>query len=216
MRSHHRVCYIPARPDHKHNVGPDWLEPCTCTVVLLSLHSFPLTVQVQRSMHCLLKPWAVRRRGIPALPAWTWNLYCGRLSHHHATSLVVHPACLSCSWRPQSNPHLCLGLGWHLDVQTEHRRGPGFTFSEAEAKGGLKRFSISFVFFFLTLCSCVYVCAGFKGHNKSLFCLRYVADFHLFSDTGKMVDVQHCCGKGSQRRTHFKPFVMWERFQIYD
>lgn len=130
------------------------------------------------------------RRGIPALPAWTWNPYHRRLSHQYTPSPVVHPACLSSSWRPRSNPLLCVGLGWCPDIQTEHRRGPGFALSEAEAKGGLK-----LVVFSLPLCAPVSGCAGLKGRQKSHFCLRYVAYFHLLSDTGEMMDVQHILWK---------------------
>lgn len=110
-------------------------------------------------------PRAVRRRGISALPAWTWNLYCRRLSHHHTASPVVHPPCLSPRRRPPVEPSSLL-VPWTSKRSTEER--PGFTSSEAEAKGELK-FVVFSLCFFQALCSCVYECAGLAQEITFLF-----------------------------------------------
>lgn len=174
MRTHHKVCYKPGYPDRNHNVGPHWLEPYTCTVVLLPFHS--CTVSPSRSKdRCTVcsSSELLGTGGILALPVWTWNLYCGRLSRHNTTPAVVDPARLSSGWRPQLNPLLCLGRGWCLGIHLGHGQGPGFNLSEAEAKGGLKLFpSLSFIWPHVP----AFVCEqDVKDTRDLIFVLRYVA-----------------------------------------
>lgn len=194
MRTHRRVCYIPDRPGHSHTVpAPDWLQPFTCTVVLLPLHSCPVSPSRSKD-RCTVcsSPELLGAGGSqlflrePETSAVGASLTTTPL-HLSSILRVFHPA-----GGPGRTPLLCSGLGWCLDVQTEHRRGPGFTLSEAEAKGELKLVVFFPSLFVLALCSCVYVCVQeLKDTRNPIFCLRYVAVFHLLSDSGKMVDVQH-------------------------
>lgn len=158
MRTHHRECNIPDRPVHNYNVGPDWLEPFTCTVVLLPLHSCPVPSSRSKDRCTVCSSPELLGAGGSQLflrepETSTVGASLTTTPLHLASILrVFHPA-----GGPSRTPLLCLGLGWCLDVQTEHRRGPGFTLPEAEAEGGLELavFSLSFCF---RPCVPVYVC----------------------------------------------------------
>lgn len=120
MRTHHWVCYIPLRPGYSTLFWP-WLAE---VIHLYCCFTAPpllprLTIQVQRSLHCLLKPWAVRCRGSrlflhePETSTVGASLTTTPL-HLSSILCVFHPA-----GGPQPNPILCLGLGWCFLAYTQ-------------------------------------------------------------------------------------------------
>lgn len=155
MRTHHKVCCKPGYPDHNHNVGPHWLEPFTCTVVLLPFHS--CTVSPSRSKD---------RCTVCSSPELLGTGGSQLFLHEPETSTVgasvaITPRLLSSIQRVF---HPAGGPSWtpfsfrdEADAWTStrgHGQGPGFNPSEEEAEGGLKLFPLfrSFDLTFLRLC----------------------------------------------------------------
>lgn len=195
MRIHHRVCSIPDRPRSQPRCWP-WLAGA---VHLYCCFTAPpllprLTIQVQRSLHCLLKAWAVRHGEIPALPAWTWNLYCGRLSHHY-----IHFAC-----RPS-----CASF-----IQPEAPFGPPSLCGTRLVPGRPRRAQTRTWIYFIW--------GGSKFYSPTLFfwprgpvsmCVQDLKDTRNPFFVWGMWLIFICLGK---RGSRFKPFEIWETFEIHD
>lgn len=180
MRTHHKVCYIPDRPDHNLHAGPDWLEPFTCTVVLLPLHYCPVSSSrsKDRCTVCSSSELLGPRRSLLFLHEPETCTVGASLSTTplHLSSIlgVFHPArgpiWTSSVWDKAGLSKQ--GTDQHLDLP--------YLQGKSREDWNLQHFLFSF--------SGLHVCTGQEGHKTSHFCLRYVVCFFPVSDNWMFAD----------------------------
>lgn len=108
---------------------------------------------VQRSLQCLFKAWAAKRRGIPPLPAGTWNLHRRHLSRREAISPAGRPV----GGPGQTPPPLCVST-----CKFKQITGDGLTLRRKQRE---------------TVITGFWPCLFTQRTEDSYFSLRYVAVF---------------------------------------